>query len=694
MKVSLQTCLLSCVFLLLGFGATSALLADSLRIENDFKKQSLGKVLHILEDEQGELSIVEVSNGSASDSFKQNTSDVPNFGYIDSVFWVRFTLDNPSHSIFRGYVEYNYPTIDRIEFYRPRDDGLYNKVISGDQVPFSSREFNHRTFLFEIEVPPDSSRTFYMRVRSTAVTMPLMVWSEDALLDHIPREQIILGVYYGILLIMVIFNAFVFLSLKDRTYLFYILYVSSFLMFELVINGTAFQYLWSDQVWWANNSLVLFSTLGAFFALQFSREFLQTSLYVPVLHKILRYGGWLALLNFVICFFDYSISNRMVIALVGVMVPVTFASGLLCRRRGNYTARYYILAWTVLFAGVMVHVLKTYGYLPTLFVTDWADEFGSAAEVALLSFGLAARINEMKRKETEMLEELRQKNDELGRKNRLLVNYEKTLEQRINERTAELHEALSSLNTSNQELIEARERAIHADQMKSEFLANISHELKTPMQGIMGFSKLGVNKAGKTGEKKLAEYFQTIYSSGNRLLNLINNLIDLSKLESGGETYEFRKVKLSFLTQLVISEMEEGAKKKNQTIVFPLPDFDDSATVDYQKLITVIRNYLKNAIHFSPEGNSIEIAIKKEDKSLHYTVKDYGIGIPGGELDTIFDRFAESSRTKTNAGGTGLGLAICRKIIQNHGGQVWAESSHELGSTFHFTVPVDHPSKQ
>jgi len=263
-----------------------------------------------------------------------------------------------------------------------------------------------------------------------------------------------------------------------------------------------------------------------------------------------------------------------------------------------------------------------------------------------------------------------------------------------------IHRSITERVLSKQLKVE-KEIAELANNSKSEFLANMSHELRTPMHAILSFSNFGIKKINTATPEKLLSYFEKIHLSGERLLSLLNDLLDLSKLEAGKLDFNFSSYDLTSILNQVISEQKGLLDNKNITLKVITSQTDTAAQFDYTKISQVISNFLSNAIKFSNQNTRISIEIKADElfsdlgivPALRMTLTDQGIGIPNDELEFIFDKFIQSSKTKTNAGGTGLGLAICKEFIDAHHGRIWAEHNPKGGAIFNFVIPLDQPKK-
>ncbi|MDZ7615577.1 MAG: HAMP domain-containing sensor histidine kinase, partial [Patescibacteria group bacterium] len=238
-------------------------------------------------------------------------------------------------------------------------------------------------------------------------------------------------------------------------------------------------------------------------------------------------------------------------------------------------------------------------------------------------------------------------------------------------------------NLALEQVIEVAEQANLA---KSQFLANMSHELRTPLHGILSFATFGIKKIETAPRKDLLRYFTHIDQSGKVLLGLVNDLLDLAKLESGKVQCQFDEANVTTIVRAVSDEF--ATQVANRGIALRLHAAVEGADCegDSDRLAQVVRNLLSNAVKFSTEATAVDVTVTPLEESIRVSIADCGVGIPDDELESIFDEFVQSSKTRTGAGGTGLGLAICRRIIGQHSGRIWAENRPEGGALITFEV--------
>jgi signal transduction histidine kinase len=227
-----------------------------------------------------------------------------------------------------------------------------------------------------------------------------------------------------------------------------------------------------------------------------------------------------------------------------------------------------------------------------------------------------------------------------------------------------------------------------ASQHKSEFLANMSHELRTPLNAIIGFSEvLSERMFGELNEKQ-EEYLKDIYASGTHLLSLINDILDLSKIEAGRMELELTDFHVPTALDSALTLVRERAGRRGIALQMNVDSRLGQIQADERKVRQVVLNLLSNAIKFTPEGGRIEVAATPKDGAVEVSVSDTGVGIAPEDQEAVFEEFRQVGTADKKVEGTGLGLTLCRKFVALHGGKIWVKSQVGQGSTFTFTIPV------
>ena len=251
----------------------------------------------------------------------------------------------------------------------------------------------------------------------------------------------------------------------------------------------------------------------------------------------------------------------------------------------------------------------------------------------------------------------------------------------------ELGALAANVNRMNDELQRLYKELETASQHKSDFLANMSHELRTPLNAIIGFSQvLREGMFGETNEKQ-KEYLEDILASGNHLLSLINDILDLSKVEAGQVELQIAPFSLHDALERGVVMVRERALEHGVQVAFASSEGADVVTGDERRISQVIVNLLSNAVKFSPAGGAVDVHASQLNGEVHVSVTDTGPGIAPDDHDRIFEAFQQTDAGIQQREGTGLGLALSKRLVELHGGRIWVESEPGKGSTFVFTLP-------
>ena len=262
---------------------------------------------------------------------------------------------------------------------------------------------------------------------------------------------------------------------------------------------------------------------------------------------------------------------------------------------------------------------------------------------------------------------------------------------------------ISEQKAMEKEILESKNQAETANQAKSDFLANVSHELRTPLHAILSFSRLGLKNAQRLPDEsragnKMRNYFNKIQVSGDKLLSFINDLLDSAKFESGTVDLDFAPYDLMDAILSCKNEQEARLQELKLKLVIDEPDSEYLIECDKYRINQVINNLIANAIKYSPKNSRILIRMTKDvlhpetdlaENAIRFTIMDEGPGVPEEDLDYIFQKFIQS--TKSASGGTGLGLSLCHDIIMAHRGRIWASNRKPTGAVFSFIIPTSQP---
>lgn len=417
----------------------------------------LQEAIRYLEDPGASMTLDDV-RAVPDERWSWQGKEIFNKGYNNSAWWLEITLENPTPVALERLLEISYPVLDRIDVYVMKGETRFETFLMGDKLPFYQRPIQHRFFIVPLSLPPGEPLTLFLSVQtSSSVQVPLQLWEPAAFYQVDQSQNLLQGIYFGIMLVMILYNLFVFLAVGERNYLYYVLFVTCMLVFLASLNGYSFQYFWPEATRW-NDQVLLVSLSGVvFFGTVFTHRFLDLSL----LDRRLRLSTF-ALMGASIAtvaasfWVSYSRMIHILIPVAAIACVYAFSTGAVRWRQGSQSAKFYSIAWTAMLAGGLILAMNKFEILPKTGFTEYATQIGSALEVILLSFALAERINQEKRMRFDAQKEtldseraLRQAREEaFTAQNRAM----EMLETKVQERTRELevlNRKLAELSTTD-----------------------------------------------------------------------------------------------------------------------------------------------------------------------------------------------------------------------------------------------------
>lgn len=333
-----------------------------------------------------------------NEGFKPIPSPDANFGFVTDAHWFKLSLQNTA--LTEGeqqnwYLELDYTFLDDVQAFIPLPDGKYDKQVVGDTHPFDVRDIKIPSYTFFLTLQGSEVHDVYFRIKSsTSVQMPVVLWSETGFIEQKAQTQYWLGAFYGVMLAMLLYNAFVYLSVRDKAYLLYIVYIATALLGSLIVTGVAFQQLWPEYPALSNYGFAIISPICMFFALQFTRSFLHLKEYGPRFDKFIQLSSGF---NVLMLSFPYLFGLFFATALA-VFVPIVvcliiISAGMYGVVKGYRRAWFFTAAWGCLVTSFIIKALAQFEVLPVTFFTHYGMHIGTVAEVMLLSLALSDRIN-------------------------------------------------------------------------------------------------------------------------------------------------------------------------------------------------------------------------------------------------------------------------------------------------------------
>jgi PAS domain S-box-containing protein len=349
-----------------------------------------------LEDKNSQWNIEDVSSEGFIDYFVSNHELSWNPGYTDSTYWIKIKLKAPKNALQekKWLIEINHPLLDLAELYTRKNNDSFDIQQSDVRQTLSQREIKHVNSIFPIMLQPDETQELYFKfTNSNTFILQMTAWNSDSFREKVAKEEMIYGLFYGCVIVMVIYNLFVFFAVRDRSYLYYVLYLVSLVTYQTLSKPHAIILFSDDTVFWDKYYLALSGWFSWFMAIQLYREFLNMKVEHPKLNNILKL---LSLFIVVACGLCYAVPQRLAnevgLFMSTMLIFSTPWISFYCWRKGNDSARFFFYACLVLQSFSVAYALDTLGVIPSSMLTNMALPIGISIEVILMSFALAARI--------------------------------------------------------------------------------------------------------------------------------------------------------------------------------------------------------------------------------------------------------------------------------------------------------------
>jgi len=694
----------------------SAPLDSALVFKNDTEILKIDQGIFIFKDPSNSLKI----NDIIHEKFQYLNQKVPNLGITSDKIWVKFTVKNRSSSE-DLLIVIAQPAIDSITLYSQDDNKLYESKHLGKYKPFNERLINNPNYIFPVHIKKNKNEVFYISISSTdQIQLPISVGTAKAVFVTDDNKNILFGIYTGIIAIMILYNLFISFTVKDSSYIYYIVYIFFVGLTQATFQGYAFKFLWPQTPWLAINSSFLVPFFSGITTAFFLKRFLQTKKQTPGLNKGINLFVALYFIALFIWMAGYhviSIQSLQTLALLGSLYFLYVAYVIM--QKGSRPALFFLVAYTIFLLCVVIFVLRNFNWIQYNLFTSYILEIGSVIQITLLSFALADKIN-VYRKDKDQSQEMALK---ISKENERLIREQNIeLEIQVNKRTLELQNSNTTLNVTLNELKEAQSQLVDAEKMAGlgQLTAGIAHEINNPINFVTSNIKpleLDINDLYEVIQKY--EELDPAQDIQEQLatVNAFKRQIDL----------DFIKTEINSL----LSGIGEGAKRTAEIIRslknFSRLDESDTKPVDlneglestlvllrstvpaYVKIVKnlqtippveclpgkinqVFMNLITNAIQAikikqeQQETEYLYITTWEEDNQVRISIKDTGPGMTEEVKQKIFEPFFT---TKEVGEGTGLGLSIVFSIIEKHKGHIDVITKVNYGTEFIITLPVN-----
>lgn len=692
--------------------------AQQLSLDDESLGIYLGEHLSVYEDVTGKQNVAAVMSFSA-DSFLQRTEKVPNLQISGSAFWAKLEVVNNTGREDLLFMLQS-PMMDRVDLYHIENGAITDSLNLGEYKVFSERPYKAPSYIMPLNIAEGQSKTYLIRVEAIEqIQLPLQINAEKQTYEKLKEREMTIGIYVGLMIVLALYNLFIYFSVRDKSYLWYVLYVVFMLLLQLTSFGHQFEYLWPNSPWLAKHTFILVPTIASLIFIVFTMDFLRVRDNVPkarigfiAIAILFIAGSTVAFLGSMGTGYNMIQMTSMIVSIYSIVIASIVV------RKGYRPAKFYLISFTIMLCGVIVFILKDVGVLPYNNLTNYMLPLGLALEGLLLSFGLADRINILKKEKEESQQEAL---NTLQENERIIREQNVVLEQKVMERTAELQESNEELNVTLEHLKETQTQLVDSEKMASlgQLTAGIAHEINNPINFVAAnvkplrrdlkdimtvMDRYSQLTSDSEIDKELAEIedlkeeldtdflkeememlIQGIDEGASRTAEIVKGLRLFSRLDEA----ELKKANINegieATLTLVKNSLDEDCDVETELGEIPLIDCQPG------KLNQLFMNIMNNGIQAIKSNNGnvdkglLKITTSANDTHVTVRIADNGTGMNDETKAKIFEPFFT---TKEVGEGTGLGLSIVYKIIETHDGTIDVNTKLGEGTEFVIQLPI------
>ena len=586
----------------------------------------------------------------------------PNIGFDRSPHWFKLDITNTSAST-EWLLEVAYSPLDQIDVYFIDSDGSYIHKTAGDHYPIDQRDLQHRHPVFSFNIERGQTQDVYVRVKTiSSVQVPITFWHREGFLKTQYKVQLLNGLFYGAMVLMILYQLFLFFSVRDRITFYYVLTLLTMVNVVSFFQGYSFLYLYPAYPAFNDVLALITGPIFVVCSTLLTRAFLNVRQFSKLLDNLLV-GNMLldVAVGLLMAIFFRQISYQYHNYLIFVHCLLALLSAGYCLHKKYKPARYYLVAWFTVLVAAGIFTISSVGFMPGYLSTNYMGLMaGCILQMLFISFALGDRWRTLEK------ENQKAKEAELDREH----NQRVILEEEVKMRTIEIQQ-------QNLELEEV-------NHVKDKLLSVVSHDIRGPLGSL--HLALNLVKTGSLSAEEFQKVSEDLEARLTHTTEFIDNLLQWAKLQMRGETFEPDRLDVSKLADESVKLLEPGGAQKDIVIKNHIQGRLE-AYADLNMIRSVFRNLLTNAIKFTKPHGTISISGYRVDDHIIVSVADSGIGIPEKNRNKLFTISSVATQGTKQEKGTGLGLLLCKEFVEKNGGNIWFETEEGKATTFYFSIP-------